>query len=91
MNKVEQEAVQGDACEDTELVSINSIQFNKNHLVLTANLKMSAGQSNIIVPYKTDTGSDGNTMLLHINKKLFHSITSDQLAATKTRNVQLKM
>ena len=49
MNKVEQEAVQGDAGEDIELVSMNSIQFNKNCSLLTANLKMSAGQSNIMV------------------------------------------
>ena len=67
MNKVEQETVQDNVRESNiESVSINSIQFNKNHSVLTANLKTSAGQSNIMVPYKTDTGSDGNIMSLHI-------------------------
>ena len=75
MNEVEQEAVQVDAGKDNELVSINSIQFNKNCPVLTTNLKTSAGQSNIMVPYKIDTGSDGNIMPLHVYKKLLPSIT----------------
>ena len=58
MHNVEQETVQNDAVGNIELVSINSIQFNKKHSVLTANLKTSAGQNNIIVPYKIDTGSE---------------------------------
>ena len=90
MNEVEQEAVQGDAGADIESVSINSIQFNKNCSVLTANFKMSAGQSNIVVPYKIDTGRDGNIKPLYMYKKLFPCITNKQLAATK-KNVILKM
>ena len=89
MNKVEQEAVQGHINKDIESVSINSIQFNKNHSVLTANFKMSAGQSNIMVPYKLDTDSDGNIMPLQMYKKLFASITNEQLATTKNKNVLL--
>ena len=90
MNEVEQEAVQGDAGEDIELLSINSIQFNKNCSVLTANFKMSAGQSIIMVLYKTDSGSNGNIMPLHVYQKLFSSITNEQLAATENKNVLLK-
>ena len=45
---------------------------------------MSAGINNIIVPYKVDTGSDGNIMSLHIYQKLFPTITCEQLVATKT-------
>ena len=59
MNEVDQEAVQGHASEYIRSVSINSIQFNKNHSVPNANLKMSAGQSSITIPYKIDTGTDG--------------------------------
>ena len=66
-------------------MSINSIYFNKNHLVITAKLKMSVGINNVIVPYKVDTGSDGNIMPLHIYKILFPRITSEELVATKTR------
>ena len=75
---------------DTESVSINSIQFNKTCSVLTAYLKMSAAQSNIMVPYKINTGSDGNIMPLHVHNKLFPSTTNGQLAATKNKNVLLK-
>ena len=68
MNEVQQEAVQIDAGEDTELVSINSIQFNKNPSMLTTNFKISAGQSNIMVPYKIYKSSDGNIMSLHTSQ-----------------------
>ena len=74
MNEVKQEAVQGDTSEDIGWMSINSIQFNKNHFVLSANLKLSAGQRTIIVPYKIDTGSNGNIMPLHVYRKLFPNI-----------------
>ena len=70
-----------------ESVSINSIQFNKNCSVLTANLKTSASQSNIMVPYKIDIGSNGNIMPLHVCRKLFPEITNEQLAAIKNKNI----
>ena len=41
---VEPETIQDSACEEVEMVSINSVQFNINHSVLTANLKTLAGQ-----------------------------------------------
>ena len=66
MNEVEQETVQDNPRENNiEWVSINSIQFNKNHSVSNANFKMLAGQNNIVVP-----GSDGNIMPLHICKNI---------------------
>ena len=72
MNEMEQEAVQDSARENSiDSVSINSIQFNKNHSILAAHLKMSAGQNNILVPYIIDTGRNGNIMPLHVNKKYF--------------------
>ena len=36
-----------------------------------------------MVPYKVDTGSDGNIMPLNIFTKLFPRPTMDQLATTK--------
>ena len=63
MNEVEQRAFQDSAEENSiDSVSINSIYFNKNCSILTANLKTSAGLNNINVSYKVDTGSDGNIM-----------------------------
>ena len=43
-----------------------------------------------MVPYKIDTGSDGNIMPLHMYKKLFPNITNVQLSTTKNKNVLLK-
>ena len=90
MNKVKQEAVQVHAGKDIESVRINSNQFNKNHSVLTANSKTSASQSNIMVPYKIDIDSNGNIMPIHMYKKLFPSITNEQLATAKNKNFLLK-
>ena len=92
MNEVEQEAAQDSEEENNiDLVNINSIHFNKNCSVITANLKMSASINSVIVPYEVDTGSNGNIMPLHIYKKLFPKITSEQLVATKNDSIQLKM
>ena len=52
----------------TDSVNINAIHSNKNHLVITAKLKMSAGIDNVIVQYKVDMGSEGNIMPWHIQK-----------------------
>ena len=48
---------------------------------------MSAGISNVIVPYKVGTGSDGNIMPLHIYKILILNITSEQLVATENETI----
>ena len=52
---------------------------------------MSAGQSNVMVPYEINTGSDGNIIPLHVYKNIFPKTTTEQLAATKTKNVLLEM
>ena len=50
MNEVEQEAAQDSAEENNiDSVNINSIHFNKNHSVITAKLRMSAGINKVIV------------------------------------------
>ena len=48
---------------------------------------MSAGINNVIVPYKVDTGTDGNIMPLHIYKKIFPRITNGQFVARKKMKV----
>ena len=91
MNEVEQEAAQDSADENCiDSVNISSVHFNKNQSVITARLKMSAGINNVIVPYKVDTGSEGNIMPLHICKKLFPKIISEQLAARKIKEYIIK-
>ena len=49
-----------------DMVNINFVYFNNKHLVITGNLKKtSSNQASIIVPYKVDTGSDGNNAFTH--------------------------
>ena len=57
--------------EEIESVSINSVYLNRNHLLITAHLKMQVGEMTMEVPYKIDTSSEGYLMPLYIFKKLF--------------------
>ena len=54
--------------------------------MILAKLKTSTKQARIVVPYKVDTGCDGNIMPLNIFKKLFPNTTEDRLAAAKKYN-----
>ena len=74
VNDREQIENQDEAEEDIKMASIDSTQFNKNHCVLTANIKTAAGHNKIVVVYKIDTGSDSNIMPFHLYKKLFPNI-----------------
>ena len=72
MNEMEQETAQDNAEESSVYsVNINSVHFNKNHSVITANFKTSGGKICTIVPHKVDTCSDGNIMPLHLYKNDF--------------------
>ena len=51
---------------------------------------MSAGQNNIIVPYKIGTGNNGNIMPAHVLRRLFPKVTNEQLATTKDKHILLK-
>ena len=56
---------------EIETMSIDSVHMNKNWSLLTAELETYAGDNKIIIPYKIDTGSEGNIMPWHIFKRLF--------------------
>ena len=71
VNKLGHEIIQENTGEDFEMVGINSVYFNKNCSILTANLKTLVGENSISVPYKIDMGSNGNIMPLHILKSYF--------------------
>ena len=66
---MEQEVSQEYTKDDLEMVSINSVCFNKNCSMLTTKLEMCVGNHNMVIPYKVDTGSDGNIMPWYIFKK----------------------
>ena len=44
-----------------------------------------------MIPYKIDTGSNGNIMPMHIFKNLFPGLTNEQLAANINKFILLKM
>ena len=86
VHDLEQEPDQHHEEEDNiDMVNINSIIFNSKWLVITANLKTSSNQVSILVPYKVDTGSDGNIMPLHLYKRLFPSATKNNWQQPKIR------
>ena len=77
--------------EDTEIVSINSLYINKNQSSIMAKLEMQMAKTALEIPYKIDTGSEGNIMLLYIFRKLFANISEDQLKRSVKGNIKLKM
>ena len=62
-----------------ETVSINLVHLNKNQSLMTAYLEMQAGEDIVKIPYKIDTGSEGNIMPLYIFKRLFKNTIEEQL------------
>ena len=65
--------------EEIETVGINSVYLNKNQSLITAHLEMQVGKTTVEIPYKIDTGSEGNIMPLCIFQKLFKNMTEEQL------------
>ena len=62
-----------------EEVSINSVYLNNKWSLIAAQLETQCGNNALKVPYKIDTGSEGNLMLLYIFKKLFRNRSVEQL------------
>ena len=54
---------------ELDTVSIDSVHLNKNWSLLTTELETWAGNNSRVIPYKIDTGSEGNIMPLFILKK----------------------
>ena len=73
-----------------EEVIINSIYLNNKWSLITAQLEMQVGNNALKVPYKIDTGSEGNLMPLYIFKKLFKNKSKEQLKRSIKRNIKLK-
>ena len=71
VHEVEVEVMPEPQEENIETVSINSIYLNRNQSLITSHLKMQVGKTATDIPYKIDTGSEGNIMPLYIFQKLF--------------------
>ena len=87
---MEQEVSQEYREDEIEMVSISSVYMNKNWLMLTAKLDTHADNNKITIPYKIDTGSEGNIMPWYIFKKLFQRVTEAELTKTIKNHIKLK-
>ena len=67
-NELEVKEVQEINEGELETVSIDSVHLNKNQSLITVKLEMQAGRNTPEIPYKIDTGSEGNIMPLFIFK-----------------------
>ena len=54
--------------DEIETIIVDLVHLNKNGSLITTKLKMQVGKNIIEIPYKIDTGSEGNIMLLYIFK-----------------------
>ena len=90
VHEVEVEVTPEPQEEETETVSINSIYLNRNRSLITAHLKTQVGKTITEIPYKIDTGSEGNIMPLYIFKKLFKNMLAEQLKGSIKSNIKLK-
>ena len=71
-------------------VSINLVYLNNKWSLITAQLQMQVSDNVLKVPYKIDTGSEGNLMPLYIFKKLCGNKSVEQLKRSIKSNIKLK-
>ena len=71
--------VQDSQDEEIETVSIDLVHLNKNWSVIMVYLDTYAGKNNVEIPYKINTSSEGNNMLLYIFKRFFKNVMVEQL------------
>ena len=55
---------------DIEIMIINSLYLNRKWSLIMEHLEMQAGETALGIPYKINTGSEGNLMPLYIFGKL---------------------
>ena len=76
--------------EDIEIMSINSLYLNRKQSLIAVHLEMQAGKTALEIPYKIDTGSEGNLMLLYTFQKLLKNRSEEQLKRSVKGNIKLK-
>ena len=64
---------------EIEEVSINLVCLKNKWSIITTQLEMQVSENTIEVPYKIDTGSEGNLMPLYIFKMLCDNRSVEQL------------
>ena len=89
LHELEVEVAQETCKAEIERVSINLVHLNRNRSLITAYLETQVGKNSKEIPYKIDTGSEGNTMPLYIFKKLFKNMSEEQLQGSIKGNIKL--
>ena len=90
MHEVEVKMAQDSQDEEIDTLSIDSVHLNKNWSVITVHLETHAGENTVEVPYKMDTGSEGDIMPLYIFKKLFKNVTVEQHKKSIKNHIRLQ-
>ena len=62
-----------------EVASINTVYLNNKWSLITPDLEMQVSKNTIKIPYKIDTGSEGNLMPLYLFKRLSGHRSIEQL------------
>ena len=65
--------------DEIEEVSINSVYLNNKLLLIIADLETQVSENTLKIPYKIDTGSEGNLKPLYIFKRLCEHQSIEQL------------
>ena len=76
--------------EDTEIVSINSLYVNRKWSSIMAKLEMQVGKTALEIPYKIDTGREGNIMLIYIFQKLICKHKQESVEKISKRKHKVK-
>ena len=79
--------------DEIEEVSINLVYLNNKQLLITTDLEMQVSKNTVKIPYKIDTGTEGNLIPLYIFKRLGGHQSIEQLKRSikkqhKTKNIQ---
>ena len=90
VHKVEIEMGSDSQGEDIETMSVNSLYLNRKWSLIMAHLEMQLGKTALEIPYKINTGSQGNLMPLYIFQKLFKNMSEEQLKRSVKGNIKLK-
>ena len=89
VHEIDVEVAQEFQDEQIEIVSIDSVCSNRNQSVITPYLDTFADKNKVEIPYKIDTGSEGNIMPLYIFKKIFKNNMLAQLKQSIKNHIRL--
>ena len=79
------------ADKQVNMVNITPYTFHSILSVIIVKLKTSSSHNSAVIPYKVDTGIDGNILPFHLFKILLPKETKEELVATESSSLILKL